>query len=160
MLESLLDIPGTKERLSLFEDGCPTSRLTLLPHQHAQASLSTGAGGFGLASAEARRISASVGSMTLPEVLADLSGAIGEKVRRELPDSDLVRRIWKSVRDLRDVHGVSEEAMANIVPEAGGTAPFEQENKVPQGSRLRTYCQHTTPNRQAQTKPSTDWGSW
>ena len=52
----------------------------------------------------------------MPEVLADLSGAIGDKVRRELPDSDLVRRIWNSIRDLRDVHGVPEEAMANIVP--------------------------------------------
>ena len=54
----------------------------------------------------------------MPEVLADLSGAIGEKVRRGLLDSDLVRRMWKSVRDFRDVHGVSEEAMANIVPES------------------------------------------
>ena len=49
---------------------------------------------------------------------ADLSGAIGNKVRRELPDSDLVRRIWNSVRDLRNVHEVSEETMANIVPES------------------------------------------
>ena len=91
MLESLLDIPGTTEESSFFEDGCPTSRLTLLPHQHAQASLSTGAGGFGLSSAEARRMSASVGSMvaTVPEVLPDLSGVIGEKGRRGLPDSDL-----------------------------------------------------------------------
>ena len=31
---------------------------------------------------------------------------------------DLVRRFWRSVRDLRDVHGVSEEAIANIVPES------------------------------------------
>ena len=70
-----------------------------------------------LSSAEARRMSSSVGSMvaTVPEVLADLSGAIGEIVWRGLPDSDLVRRIRKSVRDLRDVHGMSEEAMANIV---------------------------------------------
>ena len=51
-------------------------------------------------------------------MFADLSGAIGDKVRRELPDCDLVRRIWNSVRDLRDVHGVSEEATANIVPES------------------------------------------
>ena len=82
--------------------------------------MSTGAGGFGLSSAEARRMSASVGSLvaTVPEVLADLSGAIGDKVRRELPDSGLVRRIWNSVRDLRDVHGVSEEAMANVVPKS------------------------------------------
>ena len=54
----------------------------------------------------------------MPEVLADLSGPLGEKVRRELPNSDLVRRIWNSVRDLRDIHGVSEEAMANVVPES------------------------------------------
>ena len=65
-------------------------------------------------------MSVSVGSLvaTVPEVLTDLSGAIGNKVRRKLPDSDLVRRIWNNVRDLRDVHGVSEEAMANIVPES------------------------------------------
>ena len=54
----------------------------------------------------------------VPEVLADLSGTIGNKVWRELPDSDLVRRTWNSIRDLCDVHGVSEEAMANIVPES------------------------------------------
>ena len=99
---------------------------------------STGAGGFGLASAEARRMSASVGVMvaTVPQDLADRS-------RREspegLPDSDVVRGISKSVRDLRDVHGVSEEAMAYIVPGGWRDKPFEQENKVPQGSRLRKY---------------------
>ena len=120
MLEKLLDFPGAAEESSFFADGCPTNVLTLQPHQQAQSSLSTGAGGFGLSSAEARRVSASVESLvaTVPEVLADLSGAIGNKVRREMPDSDLVRRIWNSVRDLRDVHGVSEEAMANIVPES------------------------------------------
>ena len=53
----------------------------------------------------------------MPEVLADIWGSIGEKVRRGLPASSLVRRIWRSVRDLRDVQGVSEEAMVNIVPE-------------------------------------------
>ena len=120
MLEKLLDLPGAAEESLFFADGCPTNMLTLQPHQQAQASLSTGAGGFRLSSAEARRMSAPVGSLvaTLPEVLADLSGAIGNKVRRELPDSDLVWRIWNSVRDLRDVHGVSEEAISNIVPES------------------------------------------
>ena len=110
MLENLLDLTRTAEESTFFEDVSLTSQLMLLPHQRAQASLSTGAGGLGLSSSEARRMSASVGNMvaTLPGVLADLSGIIGEKVRRELPDSDLVRCIWKSVRDLRDVHGVSE----------------------------------------------------
>ena len=120
MLEKLLDLPGAAGESSFFADGCPTNMLTLQPYQQAQASLSTGAGEFGLSSAEARRTSASVGSVvaTVPEALVDLSGTIGDKVRRELPDSDLVRRIWNSVRDLRDVHGVSEEAMANVVPES------------------------------------------
>ena len=120
MLEKLLDVPGAAEESSFFADGCPTNMPTLQPHQQAQASLSTGAGGFGLSSAEARRMSASVGSLvaTIPEVLADLSGAIRDNVRRALPASDVVRRIWNSIRDLRDVHGVSEEAMANVVPES------------------------------------------
>ena len=56
--------------------------------------------------------------MTEPDVLADMSGAIRNKVRRELPDSVLVRRIWSNVRDLRDVHGFSEEAMANVMRES------------------------------------------
>ena len=116
MLEKLLDLPGEAQESSIFADGCPTNMLTLQLHQKAQASLSTGAGGFGLLSAEARRLSASVRSLvaTVPEVLSDLSSAIENKVRRELPDS---WRIWNSVRNLRDVHGVSEEAVANIVPE-------------------------------------------
>ena len=112
--------------------------LTLQPHQQAQASLSTGAGGFGLSSAEARRMSASVGSLvaTVPEVLADLSGVIGNKVRRELPDSDLVRRIWNSIRDLRDVHGVSEEAMANIVPESWRDRAFREGEQGASGQSI------------------------
>ena len=90
-------------------------------------TLSTGAGApvhgsgrVGLSPTEARKMSASVGSLvaTVPEVLADLSGAIADEVRRELSDSELVRRIWNSVRDLRDVHRVPEEAMANIEPKS------------------------------------------
>ena len=120
ILEKQLGLPEAVEESSFFADGCRTKMLTLQPYQQAQASLSTGAGGFGLSSAEARRMSASVGSLvaTVPEVLASLSGAIGDKVRRELPDSDLVRRIWNNVRNLRNVHGVAEEAMANTVPES------------------------------------------
>ena len=91
-----------------------TKRLTPLPHQHAQASLSTEAGMFRMSSAEARRMPASVGSLveTLPAVLADLSDSLGEKVRRSLPDSELVNSIWEGVRGLRDDGGVTEEEMA------------------------------------------------
>ena len=65
-------------------------------------------------------MSASVGSVvaTVPGILADLLGIKGEKARRGLPYSDLVRNIWRSVGDLRDVYVVSEKAMVNIVPES------------------------------------------
>ena len=67
---------------------------------------------------------------TVPEVLADLSGPLGENIRRELPNSDLVRRIWSSVRDLRDIHGVSEEAMANVVPESWRNRSFHANEEI------------------------------
>ena len=56
MLENLLEVPGTAEGASFFEEGCMAERFTLLPDQRAQASLSTGAGGFGMSSAESRRM--------------------------------------------------------------------------------------------------------
>ena len=94
MLEKLFDLPRAAEESSFCENGCPTNQLTLQPYQQAQASLSSGGGGFGLPWAEARGMSASVGSLvaTVPEALADLPGAIGDKVRWELLDSDLFRR--------------------------------------------------------------------
>ena len=48
MLENLLELPGTAEESSFFEEGCMAKRPTLLPHQLAHTSLSTGAGGFGM----------------------------------------------------------------------------------------------------------------
>ena len=91
ILENLLELPGTAEESPFFEEGCMVERFTLLSHQRAQARLSTGAGGFGISSAEARRMSASVGSLvtTVPAVLADLSGSLGEKVRRNQLESEL-----------------------------------------------------------------------
>ena len=146
MLEKLLDVPGAAQESPFFADGCPTNMLTLQTHQQAQVSLSTGAGGLGLSSAEAQRMLASVGSLVakVPRVLADLSGAIGDKIRRELPDSDLVRRIWHCVRDLRDVHGVSEESMANIVLESWRDRAFRARK---QGVSAAISCRHVACTR-------------
>ena len=60
----------------------------------------------------------------MPEALADLSGPLRQTFGRELPNSDLVRRIWSSIRDLCNTHGVSEEALANVVPESFRTRPY------------------------------------
>ena len=53
---------------------------------------------------------ASVGSSvaTLPADLADLSGSLGEKVRRNPLGSELVTSVSERVRGLRDDGGVTE----------------------------------------------------
>ena len=60
--EKILELPGAEEAPSFFQEGCPVDQLTLNRRQQAQARLSTGAGGLGLPSTEARRMSASIGS--------------------------------------------------------------------------------------------------
>ena len=55
--ETILELPGAAEAQSFFQEGCPDRWLTLQPHQQAQARLSTGAGGLGLPSTEAWRLS-------------------------------------------------------------------------------------------------------
>ena len=160
MLEKLLDLPGAAEESSFFADGRSANMLILQPHQQEQASLSTETGGFGLSLAEARRMSASLGSLVaaVPEVLADLSGAIGNKVRRKLPDSDLVRRIWNSVRDLRNVQGVSEEAMANILPESWRHRAFRAGEQDASGQSVAEV--HKKPKLSAPAKRSINWINW
>ena len=46
--EKILELPGAAKTQSFFHEGCPDNRLTLQPHQQAQARRSTGAGGLGL----------------------------------------------------------------------------------------------------------------
>ena len=92
----------------------------------------------------------------MPEVLADLSGPLGGNGWRELPNSDLVRRIWSSDRDLRDIHGVSEEAMAKVVPESWRNREFrENEERASWQSDVEVM----TAKRSASTRRSTCWGS-
>ena len=95
ILENVFEVHRTAEVSSFFEEGCMAERLTLLPHQCWQASLSTGTGGCRMSSAEARWMSVSVRSLvaTPPAVLVDLSGSLGEKVRRNLPGLELVTSI-------------------------------------------------------------------
>ena len=66
--------------------------MTSSSHQQAQARLSIGAGGVGLPSAEAWGMSASIGSRagTLAEAIPDLTGPLGDRVRRGLPQSNII----------------------------------------------------------------------
>ena len=47
ILKNLLELPGTAEKSSFFEEGCMAERVPLLPHRRTQATLSTRARGFG-----------------------------------------------------------------------------------------------------------------
>lgn len=90
--DKVLELPGAAKAQSCFQEWCPDSRLTLQPHQLAQPRLSTRAGGLGLPLTEARRMPAFFGSrvVTMPEVLADLPGPLGDRVRRGIPESGII----------------------------------------------------------------------
>ena len=100
--EKILELPGAEEAPSFFQEGCPGNQLTLNPHQQAQARLFTGVGGLGLPSMEARRMSASTRSRvgTLPEILADLTAPLGDRVRRRLPESSIITQLGGSLREI------------------------------------------------------------
>ena len=162
MLETLLDLSGTAEESLFFEDGCPTSQLMLLPHQRAQASLSPGAGGFGLSSVEARRVSASVGSMmsTVPEVLADLSGSAGEKSGGDFPTWISSAACGGALGTSATCTGFRRKPLRISCRKVGVTEPSDQDSTIPHGSRLLKCCPHMTPKPQTPAKLNTDWGNW
>ena len=78
----ILEIPRAAEAQSFPQGGCPGNELTLNPHKQAQTRLFADAEGLGLQSMVARRMSTSIGSRvgTLPEVQADLTGPLGDRV--------------------------------------------------------------------------------
>ena len=68
---------------------------------------------------EARRMSASIGSEVgiLSEVLADLTGPLGDRVRSGLLESKIIAQLGGSLREILGTWGVTKEEMAGIVPE-------------------------------------------
>ena len=98
----MLQLPGAAEAQSFFQEGSPDNQLTLNPHQQAQARLSAGAGGLGLPSTVARRMSASIGSRVgiLPEVLADITGPLGDRRRTGLPETSILAQLGGSLGEI------------------------------------------------------------
>ena len=97
MLERLLELPEVEDEEPFFPANCPADKLKLLPHQRVQVSLSTAAGGLGLASTARRRVSAGSVCETLPKVIVRLTGSIGDYVRGNLPNAPLVRSLGRSL---------------------------------------------------------------
>ena len=111
-----------------------------------------------MSSAEAKTMSASVGSFvaTLPAVLADLSGILGEKVRRNPPDSELVTSTWERVRGLRDYGGFAEEEMGEAVSRGWRDRAFRPEEESTSGNSdrevLAAHDAETIKSNEAQKK--------
>ena len=105
--ELTLELPEAVESPPLLQKGCPDNQPTLKPYQQAQGLLSTGVRGLGLPSTEVRRISGLSGHRVeiLPEVLADLTGPLGNRVRSWLPESSVVAQSRGSLREIQDVRG-------------------------------------------------------
>ena len=64
-------------------------------------------------------MSASIGSRVgiLPEVLADLTGPLGYRTRRGLPEWNITTQLGGSLREIQDTREVTKEEMAGTVPE-------------------------------------------
>ena len=128
------------------------------PHQQAQARLSTRAGGLGLPSTEARRMSASIGSSVgaLPEDIADLTGPLGDGMRRRLPESNVIAQLGGSLREIRDTGGVTKEPMTGIIPESllewGLGAEGDLASTAPEADTLAAHDAVTTNSRKTQQK--------
>ena len=93
---------------------------------------------------------------TLPEILADLTGPLGDRVRRRLPESSIITQLRGSLREIRDTWGVSKEAMAGIAPESwlewGLGAEGDQAPTTPEADILAAHDAVTANSTKAQQK--------
>ena len=103
-------------------------------------------------------MSASIGSRVgiLPEVLADLTGPLGDRVRTGLPETSIIAQLGGSLREIRDTLGVSKEAMAGIIPESwlewGLGEEGDRAPRPPEAAMLAANDAVTTNSRKAQQK--------
>ena len=103
-------------------------------------------------------MSASIGSRVgaLPEVIADLTGPLGGRLRRVLPESNIIYQLGGSLRELRGTWGVTKEAMAGIVPESWVAwvlgADGDLASRAPEADMMAAHDAVTTSSRNAQQK--------
>ena len=97
-----MGLRDTADDEEFFQEGHQTNRFRLKPYQRAQARLSPRAGGLGLPAAISRRFSASLGNLvgTLPAVIAELSGPLGESVKDNIAGTVLVKRMGEAIQEL------------------------------------------------------------
>lgn len=93
----------------------------------------------------------------LPEVLADLTGPLGDQVRAELPESIIIAQLGGSVWKIQaQTWGVSREAMPGIVPDPwlgwGLGAEGDRASRAPEADILAAHDAVTTNSRKAQHK--------
>ena len=118
VLEASMGLRDTEDDEEFLQQNHQPNDYKLKPYQQAQARLSTGAGGLGLASAVTRRFSASLGNLigTLPEGIASLRGPLGEWVKDKISERVLVERMREAINQLHHEHRVSEEGLKGVLP--------------------------------------------
>ena len=103
-------------------------------------------------------MSASIGSSVgaLPEDIADLTGPLGDGMRRRLPESNVIAQLGGSLREIRDTGGVTKEPMTGIIPESllewGLGAEGDLASTAPEADTLAAHDAVTTNSRKTQQK--------
>ena len=158
VLEASMELRDTEDKEDFFQQDHQPNDFKLKPSHQAQARLSTGAGGLGLASAVMRRFSASLDNLigTLPDVIALQRGPLGQSVKYKLSGTVLVERTGEAINELHHEHGVSEEGLMRVLPPSWVAWALEQpgENgrRQPTVVKLAAHDGESTTTRKAQHK--------
>ena len=105
--EKIFELPSAAEAQSFFQVRCPDNKP---PVQISPASSNTPlyrAGRIGLPSTETRRMSVSIGSGVeiLREVLAELTGPLGDRAKSRLPESSIIAQLGGNLLGSRYLGG-------------------------------------------------------
>ena len=89
----------------------------------------------------------------LRDVPTELKGPLGHRVRMGLSETSIIAQLGGSLRDTRDTWGVSNEAMAGIVPEPWLEwdlgEEWDRDPRPPEADMLAAHDAVTTSSRKA-----------
>ena len=92
---------------------------------------------------------------TLPELIADLTGPLEDRVRRGLPESNITAQLGGSMGKVRVTWGVTKGSMAGIVPESWFKWGLGAEGDLASmTSEVDTLAAHETVTTNSRKRPS------
>ena len=160
--EKIHELPGAAEEQSFFEEGRPDDRLTLQPISRLKHACLPEWEGSGCLRRKRGECPPLLGARwgSYPEVLADLTGPLGDRVRRGLPESRIIAQLGGSLREIRDQSGVTKEEMASIVPESWLEWGLGTEGDAPPRSPVVDILAAHDGLPLFCGKPNMSWVSW